>query len=141
MAVDGLLLVVVLYFLYKSYRARAGRHFNGRILLTELARTPVLALLIGLPLGMSLLWTFGIAELTIGSLNLMTTTLGLVLFGLGIDYGIHFYARYTEERGRGRSVEEAAETTFVSNGQAIATSALWKRSVSRQDASSTPAST
>jgi len=54
----------------------------------------------------------------------MTSTLGLVLFGLGIDYGIHFYARYTEERGRGYSVSDAAEITFVSTGQAITIGAL-----------------
>ena len=48
------------------------------------------------------------------TLNLMTSTLGLVLFGLGIDFGIHFYARYTEERRIGKSVIDAVETTFVS---------------------------
>ena len=83
-----------------------------------------MALLIGLPLLMSLAWTFGIAALVYGTLNLMTSTLGLVLFGLGIDYGIHFYARYTEERAAGLDVEGAAETTFVSTGQAIAVGAL-----------------
>ena len=74
---------------------------------------PVMALMIGLPLLMSLTWTFGVAYLAFGALNLMTTTLGLVLFGLGIDYGIHFYARYTEERGAGHSVIDAAERTFT----------------------------
>lgn len=118
------LLVVVLYFFYKAYRARAGRRFSGRVLATELLRVPVMALLIGLPLLMSLTWTFGLAYLAFETLNLMTSTLGLVLFGLGIDYGIHFYARYTEERAAGRSVEGAAETTFVSTGQAIAVGAL-----------------
>ena len=120
----AVLLTVVFYFFYKAYRARAGRHLRGRVLLTELARTPVMALLIGLPLLMSLSWAFGVAYLAFGALNLMTSTLGLVLFGLGIDYGIHFYARYTEERGAGRSVAEAAERTFASTGQAIAVGAL-----------------
>ncbi|MDX1547902.1 MAG: MMPL family transporter, partial [Rhodothermales bacterium] len=120
----AVLLTVVLYFLYKAYRARAGRRLRGRVLLTELARTPVMALLIGLPLLMSLSWAFGVAYLAFGALNLMTSTLGLVLFGLGIDYGIHFYARYTEERGAGHSVAEAAERTFASTGQAIAVGAL-----------------
>ncbi len=122
--VSTVLLVVVLYFLYKSYRARAGRRFNLRLLLSVLARFPAMALLIGLPLAMSLLWTFSLAYLVFGTLNLMTSTLGLVLFGLGIDYGIHFYARYSEERAKGHSVAEAAETTFVSTGQAVAVGAL-----------------
>lgn len=122
--VGAVLLAVMLYFLYKGYTARAGGTFSGRILLSELARMPILALIVGLPLLMSLTWTFGLAYLAFETLNLMTSTLGLVLFGLGIDYGIHFYARYTEERGRGLSVVDAAEVTFTSTGQAITVGAL-----------------
>ncbi len=122
--VTAVLLLVVLYFLYKSYRARVGTQIRGREFLTELVRAPVLALVIAIPLLMSLTWTGGMAYLAFGELNLMTSTLGLVLFGLGIDFGIHFYARYTEERAEGGSIIDSAETTFVSTGQAIATGAL-----------------
>ena len=122
--VGSVLLFVTLYFLYKAYSARAGRHFSGRILLSEVLRAPVMGAVVGLPLLMSLTWTFGVAYLTFGTLNLMTSTLGLVLFGLGIDFGIHFYARYAEERGEGRSLAKAIETTFDSTGQAIAVGAM-----------------
>lgn len=122
--VMAVLLFVVAYFFYKSYTARAGWSFRPRVFVTELLRTPVLALVIGLPLLMSLSWTFGLADLVYGQLNLMTSTLGLVLFGLGIDYGIHFYARYSEERASGKAVIDAAETTFASTGQAITIGAL-----------------
>lgn len=120
----AVLLMVVLYFFYKSYSARAGRSFQPRILAAEFLRMPVMAVVIGAPLLMSLSWTFGLAQWTYGQLNLMTSTLGLVLFGLGIDYGIHFYARYSEERSRGKSVVDAAEITFSSTGQAITIGAL-----------------
>ena len=116
----AVLLFVMLYFLYKALQVRGMTRLN---FVTELARTPVTALLIGVPLVMSLSWTFGLAQVIFGALNLMTSTLALVLFGLGIDYGIHFYARYTEERGRGLAVGDAVETTFVSTGQAVAVSA------------------
>ena len=125
--VTAVLLLVVGYFIYKALQARTGgfgTRVAGRILLQELARTPVLALLVAIPLLMSLSWAFGLASVVFGELNLMTSTLGLVLFGLGIDYGIHFYARYAEERGAGRVVVDAAETTFRSTGQAIAVSAF-----------------
>ena len=122
--VAAVLLFVVLYFFYKAVRARSGGRLTRRVVLSELARTPVMALIIGVPLLMSLTWTFGVAYLAFGALNLMTSTLGLVLFGLGIDYGIHFYARYTEERAKGRSVVDAAEKTFSSTGQAITVGAL-----------------
>lgn len=114
------LLLVVLYFFYRALLVR-GR--ARRVVLAEVARMPVTALLIGLPLLMSLAWTFGVAQLAFGALNLMTSTLVLVLFGLSIDYGIHVYARYTEERGRGQGLEGAAETAFASTGQAVAVSA------------------
>jgi predicted RND superfamily exporter protein len=117
----AVLLFVVLYFFYKALQVR-GR--SRRVVLSELARLPVTALLIGVPLVMSLAWTLGLAGAVFGALNLMTSTLALVLFGLGIDYGLHFYARYTEERGRGRGVADAVEETFVSTGMAVAVSAV-----------------
>jgi predicted RND superfamily exporter protein len=119
-----LILLVIFYFFYKAYRARTGWTFDGKVLFQELLRSPFLGFLIGLPLFMSLTWTGGAAYLLFGELNLMTSTLGLILFGLGIDYGIHFYGRYAEERAEGKSVVDAAETTFVSTGQAITIGAL-----------------
>ena len=120
----AVVLAVVLYFLYKSVQARTGGRFVWRVVVTELFRTPVTALLLTLPLLISLAWTAGLAGAVFGTLNLMTSTLGLVLFGLGIDYGIHFYARYSEERGAGQDVGAAIEETFVSTGQGIAVSAF-----------------
>ncbi len=120
----SVILAVVLYFLYKSIQARTGGRLVWRVVFSELLRTPVTAILLTLPLIMSLSWAGGLAAVAFGTLNLMTSTLGLVLFGLGIDYGIHFYARYAEERGTGQGVAEAVEETFVSTGQGIAVSAL-----------------
>lgn len=122
--VTAVLLLVLGYFFYKGYTARAGHRFSRRVLIAQLARIPVLACLIGIPLLMSLAWTLGVAWFAFGMLNMMTSTLGLVLFGLGIDYGIHFYARYTEERSLGRTVADAAESTFASTGKAIAIGAF-----------------
>jgi predicted RND superfamily exporter protein len=120
----SVILLVVAYFLYKAYRARTGGRFKPKVLAQEVIRTPVLALIIAVPLFMSLLWTGGVAYLLFGGLNLMTSTLGLILFGLGIDFGIHFYGRYAEERTEGHAIVDAAETTFISTGQAIAIGAL-----------------
>ena len=122
--VGAVLLLVIFYFVYKGYRAHKGPAFSSQALLRQLARIPIMALVIAVPLLMSLAWTFGLAFLRFGSLNLMTSTLGLVLFGLGVDFGIHFFARYAEERAEGKSVSDAAEETFVSTGQAITIGAL-----------------
>lgn len=122
--VGSVLLAVMLYFLWKAYTARARKKRDGKAFAKALARAPMNALVIGIPLLMSLTWTFGLAGVLFGELNLMTSTLGLVLYGLGIDYGVHFFARYTEQRGRGDSIEQAAVTTFLQTGQAITVGAL-----------------
>lgn len=118
------LAIVVVYFAAKSYRTRARRRFDGRALLAEVVRAPVLALVITLPLLASLAWTAGLTERVFGSLNLMTSTLGLVLFGMGIDFGIHYYTRYVEERRAGKSPQDATVATLSSTGEAITTTAL-----------------
>lgn len=115
----AVLLVLMAYFYAKALQLR-GR----QAIWQELLRAPITGLLIGIPLFMSLLWAAAIGFLAFETLNLFSSTLGLVLFGLGIDYGIHFYARYIEERGAGHSVEEAAVNTFMSTGQAIAVGAF-----------------
>ncbi|MEX0823329.1 MAG: MMPL family transporter, partial [Balneolaceae bacterium] len=87
-------------------------------------RAPIPVLVIGLPLLISLMWTFGIAYLYLGVLNTMTSVLFVILFGLGIDYGIHFYARYIELRGEGDSVENSVLGAYDKTGAAIIVSAL-----------------
>ena len=122
--VAALLLLVMAYFVYKNVQARTGAHVSWRVVRQELLRAPVTALVLAVPLLASLGWTFGVVAFAYGRLNLMTSTLGLILFGLGIDFGIHFYARYAEERGSGRSVADALERTFLTTGKAIAVVAL-----------------
>ena len=119
-----LLLLVVFYFAYKSYQSRVGHRWDPGVFRSVLVRAPANALILGVPLLMSLAWTFGLVYGTYETLNIMTATLGLVLFGLGIDFGIHFYARYAEERGAGRDVETAVLRTFMTTGQAITVVAI-----------------
>ena len=114
-----LLMMVVLYFQYKSYRAQAGDYFSIRLILHNFCHIPAHTLILALPLVLSLCLTFGIAWLAYQKLTIMTATLGLLLFGMGIDFGIHFFARFSEER-EGRTVEEAILITFMTTGQAIA---------------------
>lgn len=117
----AVLVFVTVYFFYKALQVR-GR--SRKVVIQELVRTPLTAGLLGIPLLMSLSWTFGVAYVLFGSLNLMTSTLALLLFGIGIDFGIHYYARYTEERGKQKPVKEAAEISFMSSGQAIMASSM-----------------
>lgn len=114
-----LLFMVTAYFFYKNYMARTGGQWSFGVFLSEIMRIPITALIMSVPLAFSLCWTFGITWVLFDTLNIMTSTLFLLLFGMGIDFGIHFYARYIEERGKGHAVSNAIDTTFTTTGQAI----------------------
>lgn len=94
------------------------------LLIVAYFRQPAAALFIGVPLLMSLSWTFGLTYVVIGELNTVTVFLFAILFGLGIDFGIHVFARYAEERRRGLSVRDAVQHTLHTTGRALLTSAL-----------------
>ena len=114
-----LLVLVLFYFFYRNLRLRTPDRAFSRQMMISLARMPATAIIIFLPLVLSLCWTFGVAWLTIGTLNIMTSTLVLLLFGMGIDFGIHFFARFSEEREAGESTKQAILTTFYTTGNAI----------------------
>jgi hopanoid biosynthesis associated RND transporter like protein HpnN len=64
--------------------------------------------------------TFGLTTLFIGHLNLLSVTFAPMLLGLGIDYGVHWFARYTEERRHpGTSTRKALEVAMDCVGPAI----------------------
>jgi len=99
--------------------------FLGVIVLISLYFRQLLSpLFIVLPLLMSLSWTFGLTWAVIGNLNQITVCLFAILFGLGIDFGIHIFARYREARRRGLSTEPALIETVCQTGSALTTTAL-----------------
>ena len=68
--------------------------------------------------------SFGDPSLAIGDLNVITAFLFIILLGLGIDFGIHIFARYRAERLRQKPIEEALALTLRYTGRACMTSAL-----------------
>ncbi|MCH8568575.1 MAG: MMPL family transporter [Balneolales bacterium] len=124
--IGSVLLLVMIYFFLKTlinYR-KGSPEERKKGLFSHIKRMPVPIVLIGIPLLISLLITFGVAGVTLGSLNTMTAVLFVILFGLGIDYGLHFYARYLEIRSDGENVEKSLLKTYYSSGRAIMTSAI-----------------
>ena len=65
------------------------------ILLLRSIRHP---LIIVVSLAVGLCWTFGWTTLFIGHLNILSIVFAPMLCGLGVDYAIHWFARYEEER-------------------------------------------
>ncbi|MDY0001211.1 MAG: MMPL family transporter [Polyangia bacterium] len=94
------------------------------LLITVYFRHALAFPLIIVPLGMSLCWTFAITKLAIGHLNVITAFLFIILLGLGIDFGIHIFARYKSERRSGRDQEPAFAVALRFTGRACVTSGL-----------------
>jgi uncharacterized protein len=64
--------------------------------------------------------TFGFTTLFIGHLNLLSVVFAPMLLGLGIDYGVHWFARYREEQQcNNASKEEALQTTMIRLGPGV----------------------
>ncbi len=55
-------------------------------------------MIILISLAVGLCWTFGWTALFIGHLNILSIVFAPMLCGLGVDYAIHWFARYEEER-------------------------------------------
>jgi hypothetical protein len=79
--------------------------------------------LVVIPLLMGLILTLTWAKLTVGGLNLITSFLPALILGLGIDYGVHFIARYIEER-KTKEVGPALKATIIKKGSATLIAAL-----------------
>jgi predicted RND superfamily exporter protein len=73
-------------------------------------------LVTGLAIGM------GMVRLAEGSLNTIAIFLVLVVFGLGIEFGIHLWARFLQEYSKAKNVADALHETWRTTGRATLTS-------------------
>ncbi|MDR1612582.1 MAG: MMPL family transporter [Planctomycetota bacterium] len=76
-------------------------------------------LYIGIPLLMVVSWTIGIGWIIYGQLNIISAAFAAVLVGLGIDYAIHIYNRYINERAAGSELEPAFEIAIENTGWGV----------------------
>ncbi len=79
---------------------------------------------IAIPLAMSLSWSFALALAAVGTLNIVTVFLVVVLMGLNIDFGIHMLAGFARRRRDGRSVAEAVGESLRAEGRSSTMAAL-----------------
>ena len=78
----------------------------------------VLSLLLGVA------WAAGFATLVVGQLNLVSSVFGVVLVGIGIDFGIHLLARYQQILATTGDVDAALEDALLHSGRGNLTAAL-----------------
>jgi uncharacterized protein len=80
--------------------------------------------LIFFPLLAANVWTAGYAGAVIGTLNTFTAFFPAVLLGLGVDFSIHLYSRYREERSEGGTLEDAIIRAWDRAGPPCATAGI-----------------
>ncbi|MGR8951154.1 MAG: sterol transporter cytoplasmic membrane protein BstA [Gammaproteobacteria bacterium] len=79
------------------------------------------AALIFIPMGLGVLWSLGLALVTVGHLTIITAAFIAILFGLGADYGIFTSSRIAEERRAGKPLVEAIGSGIGSSFIAVLT--------------------
>lgn len=77
-----------------------------------------------LPLLVGQALTFALAFFVLGGLNASSSAFTALLMGLGTDFVIVVYARYVEERRKGRSLAEATELMIGETGLGVFTGAI-----------------
>ncbi|MFH1438667.1 MAG: MMPL family transporter [Pseudomonadota bacterium] len=87
-------------------------------LVSLVSRRPAAPLFIAAGLIAGAAWTLAVAELLVGSLNILSGMLVAVLIGLGVDFGIHIVIRYGQERRRegllpAEAIERAVRGTLA----------------------------
>ncbi|MBC8358529.1 MAG: MMPL family transporter [Candidatus Aminicenantes bacterium] len=82
---------------------------------------PLLALL---NLVIGIIWAMGVALLLVGTLNIMTSMMTVILIGLGIDFSVHMISGFTEGRSLGKEIPAAMEEMFLKSGKGILTGGL-----------------
>ncbi len=75
-------------------------------------------------LAVSLLWVTGILALALHYVNMMSAGFGIVLIGLGIDFGIHFISGFRDGREQGMAPKESVEYMYRRVGAGVVTGAL-----------------
>jgi uncharacterized protein len=84
-------------------------------------RHPLVGMLM---LAIGTAWTFGFTTAVVGHLNILSVSFVTILIGLGVDFGIHFLARYLQLRHEGTETKEALVETSGQVGTSIVTGAV-----------------
>jgi len=77
-----------------------------------------------LPLVTAIVFAMGTMGLFGIQYSILTILLATILLGLGIDYSIHFLARYREELGKDKTQSEALMTSANTVGESIAITSI-----------------
>jgi len=75
-------------------------------------------------LSTAILWTMAAAYIVFGGLNIITAVAAAMLLGLGIDYALHIYDRYSTEFKKHGDPELALQKTITTTGKSVITGGI-----------------
>jgi len=87
-------------------------------------RRPGNVLVVFIPLLCAMAWMMGAAELVYGRLTVLTSFVLALLSGLGIEYSIHVYSRWMEERRNGHGPQDAMVLALSLTGRSLASAMM-----------------
>jgi len=108
---------LLLYFYFAGFVQ--GRRRTWRYWLTPLMRI-VPVVVIFLPMIMSTLLAFWFCSHFFTQLNVVTSFLFVIIFGLGVDIGIHLITRYLQDSAIGISIDKIHKNVAVRTGKSCA---------------------
>ncbi len=92
---------------------------SALIVLTIAMRSFKYALITVIPIGLVVAWLYSTMQLLGFGLNLVTSTIGAISIGIGIDYSIHLTQRFREEISKNTNKFQALKTTINGTGIAL----------------------
>ena len=72
-----------------------------------------------IPMMVGVVWSFGCAKLTVGSLNVITICIGAIIIGLGIDFPAYLLNSYYSRREKGAEFIDALVDTWSITGRSV----------------------
>lgn len=89
------------------------------LMLMSIERRLSRVLMAGLALSFAVVIAFGLTGLTLGRLSITVTFFGMLLLGLGIDFGIHLLVALRDARSHGKSPEDSIRYAIRHTATAI----------------------
>lgn len=99
-------LLLILFLLTGSFRSWKNPFLSVVVLIT------------------AIIWVAGFLAVTLHYLNMMSAVFGIVLIGLGIDFGIHFLSGFRDGRENGLPVEDSILYMYQRTGSGVVTGAM-----------------
>lgn len=119
---SGASIFFVLYIYFSLFiHSRQGGWWQ-RVKISLLRAVPVVVIFI--PMIIATLMAFAFNSFFFDKLNVVTSFLFAIIFGLGVDIGIHLISRYIQDRSRGLSIEKSHHNIIFFTGKSAATSIL-----------------